>query len=137
MDKRNKELISILDRMLPPSFVDGKNILVVDDEYSNLKSFKASFRREANIFIASNKKEAVQAVLKNKIDLIFCDYLMPEFNGAEVLKEIVSIYPDIKRCILTAYTKSSILNELKEKANTEDILYKPYLREDILMRIWD
>jgi response regulator RpfG family c-di-GMP phosphodiesterase len=129
MNATNKYLISNINKLLK------KNVLIIDDEVKNLKSFKGLLRKEVNVFTASNKFEALDVVENNKIDYVFCDYRLPKFNGADILKEIVKICPKIKRSIVTAYVDSSIVKEFKEKSGTEDIIYKPYSFDEIIMRV--
>ena len=113
MNANNKKLINLLDEMLPPSKFKGVNVLVVDDEVFNLTAFKGLFRKEANIFMASNKNEALEVVINNKIDVVFCDYMLPEFKGSEILFEITKRYPLIKKYIVTGYTQAKIIKDIK------------------------
>ena len=136
MNKKNKLLIKELDSLLPKSKTAKLNILMIDDEVSNLRCFKSLFRSEANIFIASNKKEALEVVNNNDIDHIFCDYRMPVNNGADILKEIVDMFPKIKRTIVTGFCDISIVKEFKRKSNTTDLICKPYSIDDILSRLF-
>lgn len=125
-----------LDVLLPEEVDQDPKILMIDDEQKNLTSFRARFRRDAKVFTASNRKEALSIIKNNDIDVVFCDYKMPIVNGADILKEIVDICPNIKRSIVTAYTDSYIKKEFKEKTNTFDIILKPYNYDDIISRIF-
>lgn len=136
MNKFNKELISKLSELLPPSRSGFKNVLVIDDELKNLSAFKGQFRQKANILTASNKEEALSIVNNNDIDIVFCDYKMGNISGADILKEIVNLYPNIKRVIVTGYYDSVARNEFKEKTNTEDFIIKPWSVDDILLRLF-
>ena len=135
MNEKNKKLINSLDKTLPSSFLDRCNVLLIDDEVQNLNCFKALFRRKLNIFTAVNKIEALDIIKNNKIDFIFCDYKIPVYNGADILKEIVKIYPKIKRAILTGFSDIEIIQEFKRKSNTSDLIMKPYNENDILTRL--
>ncbi len=137
MDKQNKSLINKLSELLPPSRLGFTNVLVIDDEHQNLTAFKGRFRKDANILTASNKKEALDIVNNNNIDIVFCDYKMgTKISGADILKEIVNLYPNIKRVIVTGYYDSVARKEFKEKANTEDVIHKPYSFDEIFSRIF-
>tara|TARA_R110000822_G_scaffold10646_7_gene40167 strand:+ start:481 stop:927 length:447 start_codon:yes stop_codon:yes gene_type:complete len=135
MNANNKKLINLLDEMLPPSKFKGVNVLVVDDESFNLTAFKGLFRQHANVFIASNKNEALEVVINNKIDVVFCDYMLPEFKGSEILFEITKLYPLIKKYIVTGYTEPKIIKDIKNILGECEVIYKPYSFEDIRMRI--
>ena len=135
MDKVNEGLINKLSELLPPSREGFKNVLVIDDELQNLTSFKGNFRRKANILTASNKEQALKIVNDNNIDFVFCDYKMPVISGADILSEIVELYPNIKRTVLTGYYSLSTRNEFMYKSNTNDFIKKPYNIEEILSKI--
>jgi CheY-like chemotaxis protein len=65
------------------------NILLVEDDelminlYSNLFSSKGY-----SILVSKNGEECLQAIDKNKIDLILLDIMMPKMDGLVVLKNL-------------------------------------------------
>ncbi|MCU7371198.1 response regulator [Paucibacter sp. O1-1] len=81
-------------------------ILYVDHEINNLNSFKATFRRDATVFVASSTREGLEILQEHKIDVIFADHQMPEMTGLEFLKLASKQFPASIRIILTgnAYT---------------------------------
>ncbi len=96
------------------------NVLYVDDEMNNINSFKATFRRDFNVFIASSGKEGLE-ILKNKsIHIIITDQRMPEMTGVEFLVEVLKLYPDTIRILLTGY---SDLNAVVDAVNKGQIFY--------------
>lgn len=121
-----------LDLILPEIKQDKLNILIIDDETKNLKSFKGLFRREFNVITATNLDEAVFSVKNNKIDFVFCDYLLKDNTGAEILEEIVSLKPNIKRACLTAFDTEIHRLELLNKSNTRHVLNKPARFNEIM-----
>ncbi|NIJ55030.1 response regulator [Dyadobacter arcticus] len=82
------------------------SVLYVDHEINNLNSFKATFRRDATVYIANSTKEGLQILSEKKIDVIFADHQMPGMTGLEFLKLASSQYPGSTRVLLTgnAYT---------------------------------
>ena len=88
---RNKinKLREEIDKYLPQAPDIKQKILVIDDDYRNLRSFKGLFRKQALVFTAENLEEALYHMRNNKIDIVFCDYKMPKMKGDDVLKEIV------------------------------------------------
>lgn len=97
-------------------------ILYVDDERSNLRVFKSTFRREFHILLAQSAKEAVEMLKDNVIDLLITDQMMPEMTGVELLKEIKKLYPEIppNRVMLSGYAQPDDI----ERAFSEYRLYK-------------
>ena len=72
----------------------------------------------------------------NRIDYIFCDYLIPVNNGADILNEIKLLFPNIRSTILTAYRTNKMIVDFKDKTGITDVLYKPYNVADISKRIF-
>ena len=83
------------------------------------------------VTLASNGKEAVEAVKRERFDIIFMDVQMPEMNGYEATVEIRNLK------IITpviAVTASAVKGE-KEKclaAGMTDFLTKPFKKRDLL-----
>ena len=65
------------------------NILCVDDETINLKLLSSILKPQGyNIIQVTSGKKALETVIKEKIDLILLDILMPDIDGYEVCKTI-------------------------------------------------
>jgi DNA-binding response OmpR family regulator len=65
------------------------SILVVDDEPLLLKLVGEWFERIAGqVFVAADAVQALQALARDKIDLIITDVRMPGMNGVSLLKEV-------------------------------------------------
>lgn len=66
-----------------------KKILLVDDEHDILTSVKTLLSKEGYEINAVNSgKKALQALKKDKFDIILLDILMPEMSGNEVAEKI-------------------------------------------------
>ncbi len=64
----------------------GANILVVDDNLTNLKVFVNLLKpTKINIDVADSGKLGLELVEKKHYDLIFLDHMMPEMDGIETL----------------------------------------------------
>ena len=136
MNTENKNFLKVLSKMIPTPKLSNINVLMIDDESRNLSAFRAEFRRRVNVFLASNKIEALEAVNNNRIDYIFCDYLMPVNNGADILNEIKLLFPNIKSTIVTAYRTKKMMLDFKDKTVVLDILDKPCDVVDLSKRIF-
>jgi diguanylate cyclase (GGDEF)-like protein len=68
------------------------NVLVVDDVPLNRKIIMATLKNIEGIVFheAANGKQALEYILKDDIDLVILDLMMPEMDGFEVLKELKS-----------------------------------------------
>jgi response regulator RpfG family c-di-GMP phosphodiesterase len=66
-------------------------VLYVDDEVNNLQAFKATFRREYQIFLAESAEEARNILEDETIDIIITDQRMPQETGVEFLESIIPL----------------------------------------------
>lgn len=74
--------------------VDDCRILIVDDEVSIRELFASSLRESFDCVIASSTDEALALLAASKFGLVISDMMMPGRNGIELLREIVSKYPE-------------------------------------------
>lgn len=116
--------------------LQGKVILVVDDEPLNLKMMQALLTREGcQVLTAPNGLEAL-ILAEKKPDLILLDIMMPEQDGLETCRQIKEKehLRDIPIIFLSAYqdteTKTAGL-----RLGGVDFIAKPFQREELLARV--
>ncbi|MCI0586510.1 MAG: response regulator [Planctomycetes bacterium] len=69
--------------------MNGKRVLVVDDEPYILRSLSYVLRKEGyEVREARSGLEALEAVKTERPDLVFLDVMIPEVNGFEVCRTI-------------------------------------------------
>ncbi|TAH27335.1 MAG: response regulator [Cytophagales bacterium] len=111
------------------------NILFVDDEINNLISFKAAFRQKYNVFTAQGGNEALDIMKSNKILIIICDQKMPVMTGVELLEQVLNLYPDTIRMVLTAYSDINTIIEAINKGKIYRYISKPWNEEELILII--
>ena len=109
-----------------------KKILLVEDEKSLCLLYKEELAEEGyKVTAVQNAEAALEALSKEKFDLLITDIRMPGKNGIELATQVISRHPDMPVIINTAYqsykddfktwaadayiVKSSSLDELKAK----------------------
>lgn len=110
-------------------------VLVVDDDKVLQDSVKQALEYH-HFFVdtADNGKEALNAVLRQKYDLVVMDVNMPEMDGIEALTEIKKHDPSIIVLILTAYSNiSDAVRVVKEGAY--NYLEKPISSDNLVALI--
>lgn len=65
------------------------NILVADDNNDFQMIYTSLLDRRHQVFFVSDGSQAIQVLLKHKIDLVILDYKMPKLNGIDVLEYII------------------------------------------------
>jgi len=87
-------------------------ILTVDDDAEVLgaieRDLRSHFRTDYRVLKAGSGAEALEAARQLKqrgtpVALFLVDERMPGMSGTELLREVLKLYPDSKRVLLTAY----------------------------------
>ena len=111
--------------------MDLYNILVVDDEVSNLNALQRALRREYNVLSATNGEDALAIMEQNDVALIIVEHRMPGMTGVELLEKALQKYPNTIRIILTSYTDEKLLMEAINVVHVHGFLAKPWEPEEI------
>lgn len=118
------------------SDLTGKNVLIVEDnELNRFLAVTILKKWNANIHIAENGEEAVDAVKNKEIDLVLMDIQMPVMDGVAASKVIRNeLHSNVPIIALTA----NALESEKEKcwqAGMNEYITKPYNPEYLLEKI--
>ncbi len=110
----------------------GFTLLFVDDEEKALNALKRVFLEENyEILTAVSGEDAIEIIKNNKVHLVITDYKMPQMGGAELLKKIKELWPEIIRIMLTGYADvQSILGAVNEGA-VYKFITKPWNDDDL------
>ena len=109
-------------------------VLVVDD-FATMRRILRNILKQIgfkNIIEADDGKSALKELKKEKVDLILCDWNMPEMSGLELLTMMKSDdeLKDIPFVMVTAEaTKESILEAVN--AGVDSYIIKPFTAETI------
>ena len=107
------------------------SILVVDDEYGVLQSFKMILGAEYNVYLAETGGKALKIFSENSIDLILLDIMLPDSNGIDLLKKFKEIDPETEVIMVTAVKEVKTAVDAM-KFGAYDYVVKPFVVEDIL-----
>ena len=118
-----------------------KRILCVDDIQTNLFILEALFEsnyseKEFEVVTALSGKEALNILLAEQIDLIFLDIMMPEMDGYETAKLILSNRKtkSIPIIFLTAKKDEDTVSKCYEVGGS-DYISKPYNDKELFSRM--
>ncbi len=114
---------------------DKINILYIDDEENNLTSFKASFRKDYEIYTATSAANGRKILIENAIEIIITDQRMPEMTGVEFLESIVADFPKPMRMILTGYADMPALVAAVNKGGIYRYISKPWNETELKLFI--
>ena len=86
--------------------MDKIKVVLADDHILVRNGIKALLEDQSDVEVideASNGKEALSVIAKNKPTLLIVDIRMPEMNGIEVVTEVNKLYSDIKTLVLSMH----------------------------------
>lgn len=110
-------------------------VLYLDDEANNLRSFKAAFRRDYQIFTAETSEEAFKVVKTAKPQVIFSDQRMPVTTGVEFFNAVRQVFPDPVRILITGYTDVHDIIDAINKGHVYRYITKPWSEAEIRVAI--
>jgi len=116
-----------------------KKILVIDDDPNIVDLVQRVLEFEGYQSLgAYNAKEAL-SILENQwkdINIIICDYMMPEIDGLSLVKTIRKnpLYDDIKIIMLTAMDTFDIIKQ-SLLLGVKDYIIKPFDPQEVINAI--
>lgn len=110
-------------------------VLYVDDEYNNLMSFKATFRRDFDIYLAGSAREAMNTLTEHEVDIVISDQRMPEMTGVEFLEYVKEKYPLPMRMMLTGYADIEAVVAAINRGQIYRYITKPWDEHDLKLTI--
>jgi two-component system, NtrC family, sensor kinase len=101
-----------------------RRILIVDDEEAVRNLFAASLRERYECATAPNAQDALRLLAEQQFALVISDVQMPGLSGVELLRRIVSDFPDVAVIIVTGIDRTQrVIDTLRLGAS--DYLIKP------------
>jgi two-component system chemotaxis response regulator CheY len=97
----------------------GKSVILIDDSKFILEILKTFFQEKLKFNVLSTGGDGNEAIIlyrKYRPDLITLDMTMPNKDGVQALKEILSEFPDAKILIISAVKGEDMLRCLSEGA---------------------
>ncbi|HVW87403.1 MAG TPA: response regulator [Bryobacteraceae bacterium] len=120
------------------SDIQGKTILVVDDEPEIRKLVTAMLTRNGyRILTADTGENAVRLFRNNPgIELLLTDVVAPGMSGPMIADEIAAMKPDIKVLFMSGYDSTQVVQRyVVEKGYS--LLVKPFTMEELEQKVRD
>lgn len=131
------ELIKLRDKLPELQHPNGSPVraLVVDDEpmLADLVSMGLTICGW-QVKVAHSGRAAVEAARHFVPDVLVLDWMLPEFDGLEVLTKIRTFQPDVPALFLTA--KDAVADRIEGlSAGGDDYVTKPFAMGELLLRL--
>ncbi len=118
---------------ISPHSTERKTILLVED-HQEMREYIKTILSQYNIIEATNGIEALTHLENHTIDYIITDYMMPQMDGLQFIKELKARDNNLPILMLTARadteTKINVL-----RLGIDDYITKPFEEEELLLRI--
>src|SRR5918995_3726073 len=110
-------------------------LLTVDDNPQVVRAIERDLRRQYGkrfrVLKAESGQEALKLVKKLKLRneilaLLLADQRMPQMSGVSLLEEVMNIFPEARRVLLTAYADTEAAIRSINKAKIDYYLMKPW-----------
>ncbi|WP_099340770.1 phosphate regulon transcriptional regulator PhoB [Candidatus Fonsibacter ubiquis] len=115
----------------------GANIFIVEDEKPIITLLQYNLEKEGyKVNFSETGEEGIQSIKKNVPDLVILDWMLPDFSGIEVCKQIKKInkLKNIPVIMLTA--KSEEEDKVRGfESGVDDYVTKPFSYKEILLRV--
>ncbi len=101
-------------------------LLVIDDDPTELSLLERYLKTGGNydVIADTNPRAAIEKVAKESIDLVLCDWRMPDLTGLDVLDELKRRDTNVPVVIFSAYDETAVIVEAIQKG-AANFLAKP------------
>ena len=113
------------------------SVAIVDDEEMIISSLGGFLRLETDYEVRgyTSPVSALAELRRKPVDLVISDFLMPEQNGIEFLREVKKLFPDVPCILLTGYAdKDNAIQSINELGLFQYV-EKPWDNASLLMVI--
>lgn len=115
----------------------SKKILILDDEKIVTSTLKTLLSLEGftDAHFFNIPSEALNFLKANQPDVIISDFVMPDMNGLEFLKEAKQMYPDTCMILLTGYADKENAVRAINEVGLYKYIEKPWDNDDLIINI--
>jgi formate/nitrite transporter len=111
----------------------AEKMLIIDDEEIVLRSCRKIFEAEGfDVATTTSPQEGLKLVSESSFDVILVDWMMPGFDGMDVVEEIDRRSPNSAVVMISGYPSVGRATEAM-KRGAMDYVAKPFKPEEILM----
>jgi len=114
--------------------MEKTTVLVIDDDPVIRNFLRSILKEKLNVFAVEVPSIAFKILKNEHIDLIICDFRLPEMDGLQVLEKVRSEYPDISVIMISSAGNMEVVIDALRKGAV-DFLKKPFDAGEIWVAI--
>ena len=108
-----------------------ENILLVEEDSWSRESLSTFFRIVGcRMHSAANAVQAIDAMSRERFDLVLCEYQLPGVNGLALLEMAGSVLPDAVKLLFTSYPVEKLAEDAS-RAGIHAVIRKPFTMETL------
>lgn len=119
-------------------------IVLIDDEPHVLSALQRMLRQQPPVAghpcaveTYTSPLQAIEAVQERVVDVVVCDYRMPELDGVETLRRLKELQPQTGRILLSGSREFDTVVDAINVAQVGRIVIKPWSDAELLAAIRD
>jgi formate/nitrite transporter len=113
----------------------AEKMLIIDDEEIVLRSCRKIFEAEGfEVVTTTSPQEGLRLVTESSFDVILVDWMMPGFDGMDIVEEIDRRSPNSAMVMITGYPTVGRATEAM-KRGAMDYVAKPFRPEEIILAV--
>lgn len=113
---------------------DKLNILVLDDDKLYGKLAASMLKQNFSVYTALRPSLAFDILASEDIDILICDYRLPEMDGIDVIRNVKEKYPGIEIIMISSYADMDTVIE-SFRIGAVDFFQKPFDFESVKISI--
>ncbi len=115
---------------------DRGRVLIVDDEYLNLRVVESHLAPFYEVKTASSGSEALEMISERCPDLIILDIMMPVMTGLQFCEIIRTRYEPDELPVIMLTARNRVGDQVEGfNAGANDYITKPFSKEELLVRV--
>lgn len=110
------------------------HVVYIDDEAPLCRAFTLLLRREPGLAVTTftDPDEALRFLAEKSIDLVFCDYRLPDTNALEMLESLSGTSPSYVGPFYVVSGDLDVVRDTGDHPRVTGVLTKPFRAERIL-----
>ena len=106
-------------------------VLIIEDDPNTLSGLQELLRGEGyQVRGVTDGRRAIDLVATEPIDMVLCDYCLPDIDGLQVCRQLNHLCPDLALFLVTAYRNTEVINSAKQ-CGVDRIIDKPIVLEEL------
>ena len=111
--------------------MNSYNILLADNEVSNLRALERTLRSDYEVFSVTNRESMLTMMEQKDMAVVIANYHLASVDGGKPFEDLLEKYPDTVYIVVAAYADESLLVEAVSEGQIFGYVTNPWEPEEI------